>query len=323
MSNKPHKLRLLAVGGAHVDRRGQISGLFVPGASNPGIMREDVGGGVFNALRNAAGRGIAASLMSLRGGDVDGDHVAGAIVAAGIKDLSAVFLDRSTPSYTAILDRDGELIAGLADMELYDTAFPKQLTRRASRDAVEAADAVLCDANMPPAAVESLAALAHPKPLYAIAISPVKALRLADVLSRISCLFMNVREAAGLSGQGSRADPLTIIEALRSRGLKSGIITDGHKAITGFDQDGVFSLTPPQPRRIADVTGAGDALAGVTIAALMRGLGLREALREGLAAAVLAVESPAAVPDLNEKAFAGAMALVPETKPIAQPRKAS
>ena len=40
-----------------------------------------------------------------------------ALAAAGIADLSATFLDRVTPSYTALLDRHGELIAGFADME--------------------------------------------------------------------------------------------------------------------------------------------------------------------------------------------------------------
>ena len=59
--------KLLAVGGAHVDRRGQVAGPYAPGASNPGRMREDVGGGAFNALRNAVQRGIDCSLMSVRG----------------------------------------------------------------------------------------------------------------------------------------------------------------------------------------------------------------------------------------------------------------
>ena len=44
---------LLAIGGAHLDRRGRVLGAYHPGASNPGRMTEDVGGGVFNALRNA------------------------------------------------------------------------------------------------------------------------------------------------------------------------------------------------------------------------------------------------------------------------------
>ncbi|RVA44036.1 carbohydrate kinase, partial [Mesorhizobium sp. M7A.F.Ca.US.001.01.1.1] len=92
--------KILAVGGAHIDRRGQVSGAYVPAASNPGTMREDVGGGVFNALRSAVRRGVSASLMSVRGGDPAADTVSRAIAGAGITDLSAVFLDRTTPSYT-------------------------------------------------------------------------------------------------------------------------------------------------------------------------------------------------------------------------------
>ena len=106
MNSKPH---VLAIGGAHIDRRGQISGPYVPAASNPGTMREDVGGGVFNAVRTAVRRGLSASLMSVRGGDAAGETVARAIGEAGITDLSAVFLDRTTPSYTAILDAEGDL----------------------------------------------------------------------------------------------------------------------------------------------------------------------------------------------------------------------
>ena len=199
--------KLLAVGGAHVDRRGQMSGPFVPGASIPGTMAEDVGGGVFNALRNAVQRGVEASLMSVRGADAAGETVAGAIAAAKIRDLSAVFLDRATPSYTALLDRDGEVIAGLADMQLYELAFAKQLRRSKARDEVAAADAILCDANLPAAALERLAAIAAGKKLFAIAISPAKAVRLGGVLADISCLFMNGREAASLAAtaQGTAA----------------------------------------------------------------------------------------------------------------------
>lgn len=97
-------LQLLAVGGADIDRRGQVSGVYVPGTSNPGTLSEEVGGVVFNALRNAVQRGIGAALLSVRGGDGAGEAVGRAIAAAGISDLSAVFLDRTTPSYTALVD---------------------------------------------------------------------------------------------------------------------------------------------------------------------------------------------------------------------------
>ena len=309
--------KLLAVGGAHVDRRGQVSGIFVPGASNPGSMAEEVGGGVFNALRNAVNRGIAASLLSVRGGDGAGDMVARAIAASGITDLSAVFLDRATPSYTALLDRDGEVIAGLADMGLYESAFARQLSRSRAREAVAAADAVLTDANVPAQAIARLVATARGKPVFAIAISPAKVGRLAESLAGVSCLFMNRAEASSLSGLPRDASAIALAEKLTALGLRSGVVTAGAQPVVGFDAGGVFSVVPPVPATVADVTGAGDALAGVTIAAIMRGRDLRAALREGIAAAILNVQSPAAVAAFSARSFAAALALVPEAQAVA------
>lgn len=308
--------RILAVGGAHVDRRGRMTAPFVPGASIPGAMREDVGGGAFNALRGAVQRGASGTMMSMRGGDAAGDAVAAAIAASGIEDLSAIFLDRATPSYTALLDRDGDVVAALADMELYELAFAKQLRRAKAREAVEGADAVLCDANLPEAALSKLAEIAG-KPLFAIAISPAKAMRLGPILDRLSCLYMNRREAAVLAGIATDATPEEFIRGLRAAGLERGVVTAGGSAVFAFDGDGLVAIAPPAPRRIVDVTGAGDALAGATTVALMRGLRLDAALREGIAAAVLAIESPSAVPELDAGAFDEVLALVPHAAEMA------
>jgi sugar/nucleoside kinase (ribokinase family) len=52
-------VEILAIGGAHIDRRARISGDTKPGASNPGRWFEEPGGGVFNAARNLARLGRA------------------------------------------------------------------------------------------------------------------------------------------------------------------------------------------------------------------------------------------------------------------------
>lgn len=304
--------KILAVGGAHVDRRGRMTGTFVPGASIPGTMREDVGGGAFNALRSAVQRGAKGTIISLRGGDAAGDAVARAIAQAGVGDQSAVFLDRSTPSYTALLDEGGEVVAALADMQLYEIAFPKQFMRAKMREAVAAADALLCDANIPATGLQKLATLRADKPLFAIAISPAKAVRLTQVLPAFDCLYMNRREAVALAQTGADDPTKTVVVRLRALGLASGVITHGQHAVVAFDASSAFSLSPPAPRKVADVTGAGDALAGAMTVALLGGTPLGEALREGVAAALLAVESPASVPDLSKRAFAEALALVPQ-----------
>ncbi|AZN99428.1 carbohydrate kinase [Mesorhizobium sp. M9A.F.Ca.ET.002.03.1.2] len=304
---------ILAVGGAYIDRRGRLSDAFVPAASNPGTMRENVGGSVFNALRSAVRRGVSGSLLSVRGGDVLADTVARAILAAGIADLSAVFLDRTTPTNTVLVDRNGELIIGLADMALYDLALPKQIRRAKVREAVRAADAVLCDANLPPAALERLVALAAGKPVFALATSPAKVARLTPVLGSLALVFMSRTEAIALAGVDIGAGEQDIADGLRRAGLKSGVVTTDNGPVLGFGEAGAFSILPPT--KVAD--GAGDALAGATVAALLRSLTLRAALREGIAAAMLAIESAEFVPALAAASFAEALALIPEPQDVA------
>jgi pseudouridine kinase len=287
--------RLLAIGGAHIDRRGQLFVDYVPGASNPGVMREEVGGGVFNAARNAMQLGLNVAFLSVRGGDVQGEAVSQAIRAARIEDLSATFLDRQTATYTAILDKHGDVITALADMEIYETALPRQISRRKTRDAIAAANAILTDANMPAEAIGRLLTLAIGKPVFAIAISPAKAVRFSGLLDQLHCLFLNSREAGALAGDSPEA-----LRELSNAGLKHAVMTNGGSNLFVLDNGEITQINPPAARRIVDVTGAGDALAGVTTAGLMLGLGFREALAQGMAAAVATVESREAVVDLKK-----------------------
>jgi sugar/nucleoside kinase (ribokinase family) len=199
-------------------------------------------------------------------------------------------------------------------MQLYEIAFPKQLRRAKVREEIAAADAVLCDANIPAAGLQRLAALSAGKPVFAIAISPAKAVRLAEVLPALACLYMNRREAAALAGMGGDDPAEAIVARLRAMGLARGVITQGSETVIGFDVSGIISVMPPAPRKVADVTGAGDALAGATTVALLGGRPFGAALREGVAAALLAVESASSVPELSRGAFAEALALVPEAK---------
>ncbi len=323
MNSSSQSQKIFAVGGAHIDRRGQMATDFVPGASIPGTMREEIGGGAFNALRIAVRRGVTATLMSVRGGDGPGARVAEAIAQEGIEDASAIFLDRSTPSYTALLDRTGDVVAALADMGLYELAFPKQMRRSKVREAIARHDAILTDANLPETALARLIACADGRPVYAIAISPAKAIRLTELLPSLTCLFMNRREAAALAALPVHADPRSIVSALAARGIVRVVITHGGDAAIVFHEGRLWTVTPPRPRRIVDVTGAGDAIAGATVAALLRGAPFIEAVREGIAAAMLAVETASAVPEFTPEEFSGALALVPEPVEVAMSGAAS
>lgn len=304
----PRKPRLLAIGGAHIDRRGTMTAPFVPGASIPGVMREEIGGGAFNAAGNAVRHGIDVSLVSVRGGDEAGARVAAALASRGIEDLASVYLDRATPSYTALVTAEGDVVAALADMGLYDLALAKELRRAKAREAARGCDAVLFDANLPETAAEKAVALAGDKPAYALAISPAKAVRLRDVLSRLDLLFMNRREAAALCGAGPETDAGRLSAALRGTGLRGAVVTDGPNPVVAFRGEEVFGVLPPPVAAMADATGAGDALAGTVIAALLTGSPLAEAVRRGVAAAAITVTSQTAIAPYDARTFAETLA---------------
>ncbi|MDI7863908.1 carbohydrate kinase family protein [Rhizobiaceae bacterium n13] len=308
--------RILVFGGAHIDRRGRISGETAPGASNPGSWFEEPGGGGFNAARNLARLGHRVRMISPRGGDSTGEAVAAAAAAAGIDDRPFVFLDRKTPSYTAILERDGNLVIALADMELYRLFTPRRLGIRAVREAIDDADLILCDGNLPEETIAALAALADDlgKPLAAIAISPAKVVRFREVLPRIDYLFMNEAEAAAIAGiRPENPDQWPAI--LRGLGLKGGAITRGGRETIAFSGTVAASLAPPAIGEIADVTGAGDSFAAGVLSALIAGLPLDQAMRHGAAAAAITLQSPfATAEELSQDLLNERLPLVPDAR---------
>ncbi len=307
---------ILVMGGAHVDRRGRIAGETAPGASNPGAWFVEAGGGAFNAARNLARLGHQVRLDSPRGGDADGDIVAAAAQAAGVEDTPFIFLDRATPSYTAIIERDGNLVIALADMDLYRLFSPRRLQQRAMREAVAAAGLVLTDANLPAETLVAMtgAAKAAGVPIAGIAISPAKVVRLRDSLPALAFLFMNEAEARTLTGAAPE-NPADWPKALRAAGLSAGVVTRGGRGVVAFNETQMALVVPPEAPALGDVTGAGDSLASGFLSAWMSGRDIGEALRHGVAAATITVRSPLAVAEeMSQATLETALSLVPKAE---------
>ncbi|MBA4775510.1 MAG: carbohydrate kinase family protein [Rhizobiales bacterium] len=311
--------KILVLGGAHIDRRGMIETETAPGASNPGSWMEEAGGGGFNAARNLSRLGFQVRIIAPRGGDVTGEAVAEAARQAGVEDTPFTFLDRRTPSYTAILERDGNLVIALADMDLYKLFTPRRLKIRAVREAITTSDILLCDANLPEDTLTALGLIARTceKPLAAIAISPAKAVKLKAALGDIDILFMNEAEARALTGE-TAANVRDWPDILRKAGLSGGVVTRGASEVVAFNGTGKAILHPPLIREVKDVTGAGDAMASGYLAAIAEGKAIGEALRRGAAAAAITVQSPFATSqDLSKDSVDAMLGLVPQAEMLA------
>lgn len=221
------------------------------------------------------------------------------------------FLDRQTPSYTALLDEAGNLIIALADMELYNLFTPRRLRIRAVRNAIESTDFILTDANLPENTLTAIGTSASQfqKPLAAIAISPAKVVKLRPSLKYLDWLFMNTREAHALTG--IEYDAYKQIEALKKLDLKAGTISNGGTEIYAFNKDEIVKIKPPEKVKIVDVTGAGDALASGFITAHISGHNLTTCLQWGIAASLITLATPSAVAnDLNHENLLSTLKLV-------------
>ena len=106
---------------------------------------------------------------------------------------------------------------------------------------------------------------------------------------------MNRYEAAALTGLPDGAPMSAHAAQLRSAGLARGVITAGATPALFFDGDTEFQLEPPTVS-VADVIGAGDALAGTMAGAIASGRPFREAARLGMAAAALTAARAGAAP---------------------------
>lgn len=310
--------RILVIGGAHIDRKGWLAAPHRPGASNPGRWETEAGGGAFNAARNLSSLGHQVTLVAPRGGDAAADLVARAAEDAGVEDCPLTFLDRATPSYSAILEPDGNLVTALADMALYDLIPARRLLSSRLRKRLAAADLLLADSNLPESALSALATSATDLglPLAVIAVSPAKVVRWRASLDKIACLAMNANEAAALTG--TRTDALGEWPALLSRaGLSGGLVSAGAGPVSAFaaDAGGPRRVThlPPPLDRLEDVTGAGDALASGYLDGWLSGGSIEANLARGMALARLTAGIRGPVhPDLSPAMLAQAVAAMPK-----------
>lgn len=306
--------RILVIGGAHIDRKGWLAAPHRAGASNPGRWETEAGGGAFNAARNLARLGHQVTLVAPRGGDAAADLVARAAEDAGVEDSPLTFLDRATPSYSAILEPDGNLVTALADMALYDVVPARRLLSSRLRKRLAAADLLLADSNLPESALSALANAAADLglPLAVIAVSPAKVVRWRASLGNIACLAMNANEAAALTG--TRPDGPGEWPALLARsGLLGGLVSAGAGPVSAFTVDAgsrrSVTLLPPPLDRLEDVTGAGDALASGYLDGWLSGGSIEANLMRGMALAQLTAGIRGPVhPDLSPAMLAQAVA---------------
>jgi pseudouridine kinase len=282
--------RVACIGGAHIDRHGVLKAPLIPGTSNPGNVTTDFGGVARNVAENLARLGRSVTMVSRVGDDENGAAVVARLHSLGIDTSLVSVAERATASYTAILEPNGELVLGLADMDLYDEMVPGAPDM--PLDFARLRDHALwfADTNLPAETIAWLLDQAGTIPVAVDAVSVVKARRLRGVLPRISILFANLAQAVSIADVESIGDAAQAARALHMLGARAGVVTAGAAGIAVWTGDDVRTMAalPAVPR---NVTGAGDALIAGTLFGVTEPWSLFDAARVGLAAAAITVES--------------------------------
>lgn len=289
---------IACIGGIDVDRKACVDGKLHLGTSNPVTVTACPGGVAGNMARSLARLGCRVSLFSILGKDAVGDTLLQELEAAGV-DVAGVLrsADHPTASYTAVLEPNGQLFLGLADMAIFeelDAEWCDSIAALLARSEVW-----IVDTNLPAATLEHLLKT-HRRKATVIAdpVSVAKSIRLRPVLDAVDVLFPDREEAAELSGQRvkTRRDVVKAAAQIRRLGVGTVVVTLGADGLYIHDAQGGRFMSAIPSEKVRDVTGAGDALVAGYVYGMLAG-GSYEPALFGLAAASLTLETDKSIAD--------------------------
>ena len=273
----------LVIGSAHWDILGQASRQIRFGDDLPGRIRRRTGGVALNTALALRNNDLQVSLITAVGADSEGARLVRQLEKSGLNlDGAVTNPSAATDHYMAIEDR-GALVAAVADcrcLELsQDGIFKNASLWLRSRIDSNRVLTVIADGNLSAHLLTKLCAMRSELEfeLVYLAASPLKT-GSALPLSQMDAvtMYLNRREAESILAE-KFTDSGAAAESLLAAGFERVIVTDGRRAASDGDRNGVISAAPVSGLKTG-VTGAGDRFAAAHIAAVRQGLGRRRCL---------------------------------------------
>lgn len=295
---------VLIIGSASVDIIARATQDVTYGTSNAGRITMSMGGVARNIAENLARLGQETILISAVGSDARGQMVATHAAQAGI-DTSQMLLvpDGRSGSYLGLVDQDGKLHLGLADLAISDAITRQALLDR--EDTFKEASLVFLDANLPKKTIQTALTLARRAkvPVCADPTSVALAERLVRHLPRLHMITANASEASVLSGTPvealDRDSAIAAAQRLVQAGVQIAAVTMAEFGV-GYASTSTSGHVPAMRSRVVNQTGAGDAFTATTLFGHLNDIPLDESVRLGVTAAALTLQSEHTVlPDLS------------------------
>ncbi|QFG00206.1 winged helix-turn-helix transcriptional regulator [Psychrobacillus glaciei] len=281
----PEKNEIICIGGANLDRKYSVKNKLQMGTSNPTTSSQSVGGVARNIAENIGRLGHSVRLLSVVGNDIEYQIIEKA--SSNWMNLFSVekLANYSTGTYSAVLDRQGEMLFALANMEIYDQLSVEYMKKQESH--LSNAQLLIVDMNCPKEVIEYLQTLAMGKniSLAIIPVSSPKMERMPDNLHGIEWIILNRDEAEAylhmkiIDESSWKKAAQTFVQ----KGVNHVVITNGSQGVM-YSSESIDSTYVPamQVDHVVDVTGAGDAFVSGTLHAWLEGNDLKSAISAGM-----------------------------------------
>lgn len=286
---------VLVIGASGIDIKARPFDPLKPGADNLGIVRNSVGGVARNVAENLGRLEVSTVLISAVGEDEPGRRILKQTRSHGVNCRYVRRLEgETTANHVAILTPDADLDHAVSDFNIIRYIDADYL--RANRRVFSRARLVVVDANL---SDETLAAVFELAQEYGVRVcadptSPTLATRLCPYLDRLYLVTPNAAETSAMCGVEHQAyDHDTAIEAARAlvgMGVEIAVVTLGEAGLAYADSNGSGYIGAIRTE-VVDSTGAGDAFTGAMIFGLLNGVPVDEAMRLGVTAASLTLQT--------------------------------
>lgn len=200
--------------------------------------------------------------------------------------------------YLSILDENGEMLAGVSDMNILRYLTAEFL--KTKEELIKNSEIIVIDTNIPRESIEYIANLKHGKQkLIVDTVSIKKAAKISNILDKIDVLKTNKLEIEALFDKTFR-NKKEIRQAMReliAKGVKNIYLTLGHEGVLAMNSKKSLKLPLPLIKNVVDVTGAGDIFTATLVFCTKNELSLSKTAKVSQAASTIKIAQHGTVPE--------------------------
>lgn len=245
---------IICIGGANIDRRYLVKDKMIQGTSHNVQSRTNVGGVARNVAENLGRLEEKVMLFSVTGNDTEWKMIENQ--SEHFMNLKAVDRIEGCPTGTfmEVIDMNGEMVLGLAEVDIFDKMTPEWLSKHLS--VLKRSKYIIADLNCPKDTIEFLKSFAikYNIPIALMTVSVQRLNNLPDYLGGIKVLVTKHNETAAYFDMEVETDEdlKDAVKKWLGKGTEHVIISKGSTKIAyGSQEDGVqiFNYSSEQDDR--------------------------------------------------------------------------